>query len=64
MVVDLRLECLCLEVEVVDVEVHEKRYDRLDLVINRDRKAGRKELVPRSQSRDSKSELGIDKFLV
>jgi len=48
----------------VGVEVHEKKYGHLDLGINRDRKAGRIKLVPRSQSRDSKSELGIDMFLV
>ena len=58
----LQLECLCLE--VVDAEVHGKRYGRLDLGTNRDRKVERKELVPRSQSRDSKSELGIDVSLV
>jgi len=58
----LRLECLCLE--VVDAGAHERRYGHLGLGANRGRKVGRTELVPRIQSRDSESELGIDMFLV
>lgn len=62
MVIELRLECLWLE--VVGVEVHGRKYGFLDLGIDRDRRVESIELVPRSQSRDSKSGLGVEMFLV
>jgi hypothetical protein len=60
--IDLRLECLWLE--VMGVEVRERRYDCFGLGIDRGRRAERIELVLRSESRDSKSELGVGTTLV
>jgi hypothetical protein len=61
-VVGLRLECLCLE--VVDVGFRGRRCGCFGLGIDRGRKAGRIELILRSQSLECKSGLGVGVFLV
>jgi hypothetical protein len=61
-VFDPRLECLCLE--VVDVGSRGRRCGWFGLGTDRDQKAERIELVPRNQSRESKSVLDVEMFLV
>ena len=59
---DLRLGCLCLK--VMDIAARGKMYDCFGLGTDRDRRAEHIRLALRNQSRELKSVLGIDAFLV